>query len=379
VLAPGSSRRDCAGGGRDVVGVPVHWLAGGIVDSHDSIKDQLSRIGGAAEQLRWLASHRMVGPIDILEARGLVPKDLAIIARKWIQTQPPASDKQIREERRVLRAFVSASVRTLALKGCLLAHSVYPKPAQRWRADLDILVDPCAINAGRDVLKSLGYHPMWDVAGGTPIPQESWLLGEGPNRKVVDLHWKVRSHPILRDRLSFEEQWRESIELPLLGDGVRGQCQAHALLNAVMHWFDRLYGEPRPIGWLLDMDLLWRALSESDQARLQKLAVDRELSGLTASALALAKGVLGTPVQGAYLAELSEHGRLEKPSSLIELDGRRWRSVWFALSVEPGLRAKVSRLRASLFPPKAHMKQRYGTRSGFGLSLAYLKRVWARF
>jgi len=215
--------------------------------------------------------------------------------------------------------------------------------------------------------------------GRNPIPQESWLLGEGPDRRVVDLHWKVRSHPILRDRLSFEEQWQESIELPLVGDGVRGQYRVHALLNAVMHWFDRLYGEPRPIGWLLDMDLLRRALSESDQSRLQKLAIDRELSGLTASALGLAKGVFATPVQDFYLAELSAHGRAEKSSRLIELDGRRWRSVWFALSVEPGLRAKVSRLRASLFPPKAHMKQRYGVRSGFGLMLAYFERVWARF
>ena len=351
----------------------------GIVDSNESIKDQLSRLAGTAEQLRWLASHRLVGPIDILEARDLVPRDLALIARKWVQTQPPASDEQIREERRVLQGFVEASVNTVVLKGCLLAHSVYPTPEQRWRADLDILVDPSAIAEGRNVLKSLGYRSMWDVAGGTPIPQESWLLGEGPNRKVVDLHWKVRSHPILRDRLSFEEQWRESIELPLLGDGVRGQCQAHALLNAVMHWFDRLYGEPRPIGWLLDMDLLWRAMSESDRSGLQILVVERELSGLTASALGLAKGVFATPVQDFYLAELSAHGRAEKPSRLIELDGRRWRSVWFALSVEPGLRAKVSRLRASLFPPKAHMKQRYGVRSGFGLMLAYFERVWARF
>ncbi|MGY6629502.1 MAG: nucleotidyltransferase family protein [Wenzhouxiangella sp.] len=341
------------------------------------IGEQLAEHASPPELIEFLARHRLLGVASLLHERGLLSYSQAALASSVVRQRPVVTAAQIREEARVLTAFAGAGLPVLALKGCALAHSVYPAPDQRWRADLDILVSPDSVSQARDGLIQLGYRPMWTVAGGTPMDQESWLLGHGTHRRVIDLHWKLRNHPVLRDRLGFDEQWAASIELPSLGPGARGQGTVHALLNAVMHWFDDLYNQRRPLGWLLDIDLLWRLLDAQGQSELIRLAEERELAGLLAECLQRVTAVWATPIPPQTLAALQHAGRHQLPTRLIRAGRNPWRAYLFALRCEPDMGTRLRRLRHSLFPPTTYMRERYGV-EGLALLASYWYRLKAR-
>lgn len=342
------------------------------------ISEHLAGLAGPAERLQWLGAHRLLGPVDLLVERGLVESDLASLARSLIQGRAVVSAGQIAEEQRVFKGMVAGGVRALALKGCLVAYACYPSPDQRWRSDLDVLVARSELDQARSVLQSLGYRQPVSVPGGTPTEQESWVRAHDGRHQAIDLHWALRNHPLLRDRLTFDEQWDESIELPLLAVGARGQGPIHALLNAAMHWYDNLYSEPRPCGWLLDIDLLWRQLDDQAIQELKAVASERELSGLLAGSLELTRIVYGTLIPEQVIRDLREAGQTQRPTRLISLEGNPLRSYLFSVACEPGAGRKLHRVRATLFPPRAHMRERFGAHSFFELARAYWRRAWRR-
>ncbi len=344
----------------------------------NSFRQQFDHLNGPAEQLRWLGEHRLLGVADLLAERELIPESLAQMSTTLTRKTAPVTAEQMAAESRVMTGFVEADVQALALKGCLLGFGYYPKPNQRWRADQDVLVAPESVDAARETLRSLGYRPMWEVAGGTPMDQESWLHGHGPQRRVVDLHWGLRNHPVLRGVLSFEEQWAAAIPLKGLGKGVMGQGPVHALINASMHWFDDLYDQLRPLGWLLDKDLLWRSLDESGHSKLIELACERGVAGLLAASLSMTRDVFATPIPDKVIDHLTEAGRIQPATPMITANSNPWRAYWFALRCEPGLGRKIRRVRASLFPSPAHMRQRYPEGSRLGLPGLYAKRIFRR-
>lgn len=128
----------------------------------------------------------------------------------------------------------------------LLARTIYADPAQRPRTDLDVLVPPARVEQARTALEALGYRPMYAVAGGSPLEQEAWIRSHDGRQSMVDLHWKLRNHPCLRERFDFDEQWACAVAVPGLGEGARGQAPEHALINACMHWFDSIHAERYP-------------------------------------------------------------------------------------------------------------------------------------
>ena len=60
------------------------------------------------------------------------------------------------ETTQVLAALESAGIRPVILKGAALAYSLYPTPALRPRADLDILVAPDERDSAWQILLNLG-------------------------------------------------------------------------------------------------------------------------------------------------------------------------------------------------------------------------------
>jgi len=68
--------------------------------------------------------------------------------------------RAVREERQVrdiVAAFEEEGVRILALKGFALARMVYPDPATRPGADLDLLALPEQMPLARTILENIGY------------------------------------------------------------------------------------------------------------------------------------------------------------------------------------------------------------------------------
>jgi len=331
-----------------------------------------------AQALEWLSAHRLLPMAATLNERGLISDDLATLARPLAMRRGCVGESVLAHERRVVQGLADAGVQSLVLKGCLLAYRAYPDPRQRWRADLDVLVPRHSLAMARRQLEMLGYRPIHRTPGGTPIRQESWFCIDDGQRRYVDVHWDLRDHPLLRGLLSFDEQYGASRPLPALAPGARGQGDAHALLNAAMHWYDDLYEHDQPLAWLLDIDLLWRAMTDDDRETVATLAVERGIAGLVADMLARTRDAFATPVPDITIRTLNEAGRTQPATRLIAVSRSRYRSLWFALRCEPGWRARVSRLRHALVPPIAHMRERYPEGSRFGLPGLYLRRIWRR-
>jgi hypothetical protein len=342
-----------------------------------SFREQFGQLSQPADQLSWLIRHRFLGVLDLLVERDLLSPAVQRLAQPLVPRRGRVSRHWLAEEQRVMKALAQSG-RCLALKGCLLAYLVYPAPDQRWRSDLDVLVPPDGVESARAALRACGYSPLSEVPGGTPIEQESWVQRSGGGRFVVDLHWAMRKHPLLRHCLTFEEQWQASVELPTLGAGARGQGPAHALLNAALHWFDVIYAEPPPLGWLLDQDLLWRSLSDQDRHQLAALAIERGVAGLLGESLHLTRDFLDTPISPDYVEHLVSGGRRQPATRLVVLATRPFSAFAYALWCEPGLGRKIHRLSESLFPPPESLRQRFPGGSRLGLPGLYLRRWVSR-
>ena len=262
------------------------------------------------------------------------------------------------------------------LKGALLAHTVYPRPESRLRSDLDLLTEPAQMQRVEDVLMELGYRRPMEVQSAMPMRQTMWTRQDGRQTFSVDLHWDLRNHPALQERFGFQELVRLAEPLPRLVDGAMGMGRVHALLNASMHYFND-YADARPCQWLLDKDLLWRAMTPDERQQSMQIACERGLAGLLAESLVRARRILDTPVTDSEIGSLRAAGNGQWCTGLVRANEARWSAYLFALRSEPGLRRKLFRIRSGLFPPASYMRQLYPAGSRFGLLGLYLRRLGA--
>ena len=86
---------------------------------------------------------------------------------------------------------------SLFLKGTALAYSVYDQPAQRQRADSDLLVAKSDIEAARAALAAAGFARPEADAQASGALQESWTVVEAGFHHTIDLHWAVFNTPRL--------------------------------------------------------------------------------------------------------------------------------------------------------------------------------------
>lgn len=343
----------------------------------EPIESQLAACHRPDVLVDFLYRHRLLAVADLLAERGLLSDRQLALVRPLMPLRGRVPDAQMQAECRVLEGLSSAGVPTLVLKGALLGHLVYPRPEQRWRTDLDILVAEAALPLARDVLDTLGYGPSWATPIGIPGRQEAWSCRE-PSAHHVDLHWGLRNHPILRDRLGFDEQWASAVTLAGFSVQVYGQCPVHALLGASMHWFDNLFGLPRPLVWLLDKDLLWRQMSPNERGQLFELADEKGLAGLLSCSLAMSRQVWSTPIDEPAIQQLARVGAKSAPSRLARVRPGSLASLWFSVVSEPTWTGRRRRLLRSLLPPAAHMRERYPEGSRLGLAGLYVRRFWRR-
>lgn len=327
-----------------------------------------------AARLTWLGRHRLWPVAEFLARRGDLPPQLAAAAEALAAGQRRDMRVQVEEDRRVLSALSDTDASVLVLKGASLAQTVYPRPESRFRTDLDLLAEPGRVKVIEERLRKLGYCPPDGPQSAMPMYQSQWTRTSDGKAFAVDLHWALRNHPALRARFSFEELLQSSQALPGLGPAARGMGPMHALLNASMHYFND-YADERPRQWLLDKDLLWRAMSPQHRRQVMELACEKGLAGLLAESLRLARNEFGTPVDEAEMSRLQQKGRREWCTGLIEANKKRQTAYWFALRSEPGLSKKLLRIKSGLFPPQRYIRELYPDGSRIGLLGLYLRRI----
>jgi len=119
---------------------------------------------------------------------------------------------------RIVDAFAERGIRVLAYKGPTLAVLAYGDLGLRAFRDLDIVVDPADVAAGRTLLEQLGYHT--GPLDPPPSRRNAFLaLGsEYPyfrdDGDIVELHWRLLP-PYFAMRLPFDELWARRAAIPL--------------------------------------------------------------------------------------------------------------------------------------------------------------------
>lgn len=350
----------------------------GLTAAAGPFAEYLAAEGKPGSQLVWMLRHRLVGVHELLTERGLLSADLATLCKALGPRRGRVDFLQLAEEAAVMRALADAGVPALALKGCLVAWAVYPTPEQRFRTDLDVLVEPGRVDQASSVLEQLGYRPMLEASLGAHMNQVALHRRQGDLRLAVDLHWGLRNHPVLEGLFHFDELWAEALPLTGLTAGARGLGLPHSLLLASMHWFAS-HARDRCLVWLLDKDLLWRAMSDAQRAQAVDLACERGLAGLLGESLRSTRAVFETPVDESVIDHLLQTGRDQAATRLVHASARPLGAHWLAIRSEPGLARKLGRLRAMLLPAPALMYQMYPEGSRLGLPGLYIRRLWKRF
>lgn len=93
-----------------------------------------------------------------------VPGEITTCFRRMQRANAKRNAVMFRECARLLRGLDAAGVPCLLLKGVGLALSVYPDPALRNFADIDLLVEPADLDTASRVACALGFTPAYEEA-----------------------------------------------------------------------------------------------------------------------------------------------------------------------------------------------------------------------
>lgn len=327
-----------------------------------------------SRDLTALGEDRLLAAWPLLLRQGHISQPLAMLARKVHQAvtplgNPPAADAK------VLGALENAGVRALLLKGTLLAHLVYDDPGQRERGDTDLLVSPRDRADAEAALESLGLSSSWSITAKTSDTQDQWQGRIDSIPVVIDLHWQLLNHPAFTDLFEFEALWARRATVEVGDVSAAGLGRADALLHAVVHYFAHHGDEFRPAQWLLDMDLLWRAMDDAERSEFVERAAALEVAGLVAEALGMSQQRFETPVPADRLERLRTLGQKQWRTGLLRLDGGPVSDQIFKLRAIRGWRARLTHLRALLFPPREYMHRKYPGAAKWALPWLYVRRV----
>jgi len=201
--------------------------------------------------------------------------------------------------RTAIGIFERAAIPFVALKGTVLAHTVYRDPVTRTMSDLDFLVQPAdlerASQAFLDAGFSVPYRARGSVVGAGEAPP---LVHSSDETTLIELHSLLDAAG--SDLPAFEAIWSRRRDVQLLGDlSVSTLAPEDFFADVVLHTSKHHRFESLLRG-VLDVALLMRANLETfDWPALRdewkRMAVDRWMC-LT---MVLAHDLLGAPLPAA--------------------------------------------------------------------------------
>jgi hypothetical protein len=278
----------------------------------------------------------------------------------------------------LLAALAETGIRALVLKGAHVAHTHYPSPFLRPRADTDLLIRDSDRPAADHVLASLGYMRAEGPSGDYVTHQAAYVrrLANGIAFRY-DLHWRIGQPQVFARLLSFDELDAESVAIQGLGPHARGLGPVHALVFACAHRALHHQDTDRLI-WVYDIHLLGEGLTPEEWERFVALARDRGVSALCARGLELARDQFGARIPGHVAARLTGlvKSRMPEPSAAF-LEGG-WRQIDVLrsdLRALPTWRARGRLVAEHLFPPASYMLQSHVPGGRALLPFLYMRRI----
>jgi Uncharacterised nucleotidyltransferase len=287
------------------------------------------------------------------------------------------------ELRTVLAALAEAGARPILIKGAALAYTHYRRPELRPRDDTDMMIPAADREAVTRALAPLGYQRPPEADGELIIAQ---LHFDKHDRfgilHALDVHWRISNVRMFAGALTYEELACDAVPIPALGPHARGASARHSLLVACVHRVAH-HADTRNLLWLYDIHLLARG-GDAEPAAFAALASARGMREVCARGLTLAAEAFGG-IDPQWIAALSAPSRRgasggpggnDEPSAAF-LGGRLSLAdiLKANLAATPGWTARVRLVCQHLFPQRAFIYERYGTRQPAALPFLYVHRI----
>ena len=256
-----------------------------------------------------------------------------------------------REKDRLAQALLRKEIGFVWLKGAALRQTLYPNPQLRAMSDLDLLIQETDLDAADALLRELGYRTPVTGLGSEQVRERQYVRTIGAFQVPIDLHWDLNSAPALRGRLGANL-------LIDSADSDRCVTHVHAFIHACLHRAaNRVYERNRPV-WLLDIVLLWSAMTSSQKDEVVQLARDRSLQTVCFDGLRAAAEFWGVDVNHHGLSRLP----WETTAQLLQCT-TSWQRFVVDIRHLPNTASRLRWICQALFPPKSYMRAR-GRRGG---------------
>jgi len=270
---------------------------------------------------------------------------------------------------KVLNHLAQSDIPCLLIKGEAVSRSHYPEPHLRWRVDSDVFIRPADIETVKSILLNMG----WRIEG--PVfKSHQFQAVRNENLEFplkIDVHWRINNYSAYARVLSFEDAWKQAVELPGL-EHAYGMSNLHALITACLHYQStRISRQSVRDIWLYDIALLVKDLTHQEWEELKRFAVLQDvvsdvLQPLQDTALKFGLDLLQQkleeflalqPVEGAFR-------QFRRSNLALLLDDFR---ILQTFSSRAGL------LRELLLPGKQELLEKYQKQSKIWLPWLYVK------
>lgn len=196
------------------------------------------------------------------------------------------------EMERVCRIFNQNQIRSLMLKGPILAEVLYGDISLRTSKDLDILVPYSSLGEVKRILLSLGYEPDEKPFLKSRKTIEHHISYTHPNKNVqIEIHWKLK--PNSNNEPSFDEMWERrqvttgsTCLVNYLG---HEDLFFHLVFHGARHGWFRLR-------WLVDIDRMIR--KGVNWSQVLPFMVKYKSFSICSQTLILTSQLLNTPLGG---------------------------------------------------------------------------------
>ena len=279
-----------------------------------------------------------------------------------------------RELRLVLTALAEACVQPIVFKGAAIAHTHYPRPELRPRADTDLLIPANTRDLVASVLSRVGYQRPPEIDGDVAVGQFHFVKTDALGiEHALDVHWRVSNVRAFAEMLTYDELARAADPVPPLGAHAWAPTPIHALLVACIHRVAH-HADTTHLLWLFDVHLLGRSLRAEDRQAFVALASAKQLRAVCARTLTLAHDAFGG-LDKTWIDLLSAPDSSEEPTAAFVGGGMRRIDILKSDLGATPWGAKVKLLREHLFPPASYMRERYPEWPVLLLPFAYLRRI----
>ncbi|OAB46215.1 nucleotidyltransferase domain-containing protein [Paenibacillus glacialis] len=211
-----------------------------------------------------LVVHHRVFPLVYLKLRGLEPSLIPSNVMESLHHQYNNNTIKMlhlsREMNHICKALRNSGIRTLLLKGPILAIQLYGDLAHRTSKDLDILVPAEDVEKAEEILVQLGYESKDEhVLDNWKKKSHHISFEHMENFAQVEIHWRLNPH--FSESFSFDQLWERKNDITLSNQTFHYLGNEDLLYYLTDHgarhgWFR--------LRWLIDIERLLPKISSGN-------------------------------------------------------------------------------------------------------------------